>query len=346
MAASKTSKGASRAVTRGFTGVLGHARGIGVLRAQQQSQRLAHAYCLTGDEGIGKTAVARALGEELLLGPGQPARLDVHPDFWSDDRPEAISIDEIRFHPEKGAQAHEQSLQQFLSLKPFVAAQRVGLLANAERMTEAAQNCLLKTLEEPPPNTVLVLTTAYPDHLLPTVVSRCQTIALTPVSRSALVAWLVDRGTASDRAEGIASLAQGRPGLALHALQDPRWVDASDRWGREISALAFEPTDSVLAYASRFGQGPQAEQRVIASEALRALTSWLRDALLVQSGTALPMATERRDALIHWTGAVPADHLRTSLATAQRTQLLIDQNVNPRLAMEVMLLDFRLGARV
>jgi DNA polymerase-3 subunit delta' len=306
---------------------------------------LAHAYCLTGDEGIGKTAVARALGEELLLGPGQPPRLDVHPDFWSDDRPEAISIDEIRFHPEKGAQAHEQSLQQFLSLKPFVAPQRVGLLANAERMTEAAQNCLLKTLEEPPPNTVLILTTAYPDHLLPTVVSRCQTIALTPVSRSALVAWLVDRGTEPDRAEAIASLVQGRPGLALHALRDPEWVEASDRWGREISALAFEPTDSVLAYASRFGQGPQAEQRVIASQALRALTSWLRDALLVQSGTALPMATERRDALVHWTGAVPADHLRTSLATAQRTQLLIDQNVNPRLAMEVMLLDFRLGAR-
>src|SRR5438132_11502163 len=137
-------------------------------------------------------------------------------------------------------------------------------------MTEAPQNCFLKALQAPPPTPLLVRTTAYPDHLLPAVVSRCQSIALAPVSRSALVAWLVDRGTASDRAEGIASLAQGRPGLALHALQDPRWVEASDRWGREISALAFEPTDSVLAYASRFGQGPQAEQRVIASEALRA----------------------------------------------------------------------------
>ena len=345
MAALKTSKSTSRTAPRGFSAVVGHARAVGVLRAQQRSQRLAHAYCLTGDESIGKTAVARALGEELLLGPGQPPRLEVHPDFWSDDRPEAISIDEIRFHPEKGAQAHEQSLQQFLSLKPFVAPLRVGLLANAERMTEAAQNCLLKTLEEPPPSTVLILTTAYPDHLLPTVASRCQALSLTPVARGALVAWLVDRGTEPDRAEVIASLAQGRPGLALRALQDPDWVEASERWGRELTALAFEPTDGVLAYASRFGQGPQAEQRVIASQALRALTTWLRDGLLVQAGMAPPMGVERRDDLARWTGAVPPDHLRNSLATAQRTQLLIDQNVNPRLAMEVMLLDFRLGAR-
>ncbi len=345
MAALKTSKTSSRSALRGFDRVVGHARAIGVMRAQQQSRRLAHAYCLTGDESIGKTAVARALAEVLLLGPGQPPRLEVHPDFWSDDRPEAISIDEIRFHPEKGAQAHNQSLQQFLSLKPFVAPLRVGLLANAERMTEAAQNCLLKTLEEPPPNTVLLLTTAYPDHLLPTVVSRCQALPMTPVARAALVAWLVDGGTEPTRAETIASLAQGRPGWALRALDDPDWLEAFERWGREIAALVFEPTDSVLTYASRFGQGPQAEQRVIASSALRGLTAWLRDAMLVQSGMAPPMGAARRDELLRWTEDVRPDHLRMSLATAQRTQLLLDQNVNPRLAMEVMLLDFRLGNR-
>ena len=77
--------------------------------------------------------------------------------------------------------------------KPFVAPLRVALLANAERMTEAAQNCLLKTLEEPPPNTVLVLTTAYPDHLLPTCLSRCQLVAVSPVVSSALICGEITR---------------------------------------------------------------------------------------------------------------------------------------------------------
>src|SRR6266566_6498134 len=215
-------------VARGFAAIAGHDRAISILRAHRRAGRLAHAYCLTGEEAIGKTAVARSLAEELLLGEGQPTRLEVHPDFWCDDRPEAISIDEIRFHPERGAQAHDQSLQQFLSLKPFVAPLRVALLANAERMTEAAQNCLLKTLEEPPPNTVLVLTTAYPDHLLSTCLSRCQLIALSPVGRPALAEFIEGRHDNEAEAEALAGLAHGRPGWAVRAMSDRDWVVRMD----------------------------------------------------------------------------------------------------------------------
>jgi DNA polymerase-3 subunit delta' len=326
---------------QGFAVVAGHQRVIDTLRAHRHTGRLAHAYCFSGEEGIGKATLARALAEELLLGEGQPPRLEVHPDYWEDDRLEAISIDEIRFHPEKGAQAHDQSLQQFLSLKPFVASVRVALLANAERMTEAAQNCLLKTLEEPPPNTVLVLTTAFPDHLLPTVISRCQVIGLSPVGREALAGLVLSRKATEEQAEALASLAHGRPGWAMRALAEREWIVKLDRWAAQLAALAFEDVDGVLAYAAKFGQGPQAEMRGVASEALRGFTAFLRDAMLLQAGLLKAMPPERQSALDGWVARVPADHVRRSLAAAQRTQLLIDQNVNPRLAMEVMLLDLR-----
>ena len=304
---------------------------------------MAHAYCLTGEEGIGKASLARALAEEVLLGEGQPARLAVHPDYWEDDRSEAISIDEIRFQPERGAQAHDQSLQQFLSLKPFVAPMRVALLANAERMTEAAQNCLLKTLEEPPPNTVLVLTTAYPDHLLPTCLSRCQVIGLSLVGRPVLSGFIAERQGNTEEAEVLAGLAHGRPGWAVRALNEPEWVARMDRWGDELAGLAFEDVDGVLSYASRFGQGPQADMRLVTTDALRGLTAFLRDAMLHQAGLLNSMPVARRNVLEAWLARVPSDHVRRSLAAAQRTQLLIDQNVNPRLAMEVMLLDLRVN---
>ena len=342
MPATRTRRaGPAATVVRGFAAVAGHERAISTLRAHRDAGRLAHAYCLIGEEGIGKATVARALAEELLLGAGQPSRLEVHPDFWSDDRPEAISIDEIRFHPERGAQAHDQSLQQFLSLKPFVAPLRVALLANAERMTEAAQNCLLKTLEEPPPNTVLVLTTAYPDHLLPTCLSRCQLIALSAVGRSRLADFIASRSGNPDEAEALAGLAHGRPGWAVRAMLDRDWISRLDRWAEELVALAFEDVDGVLTYAARFGQGPQADMRLVASDALRAFTAFLRDAMLLQAGLLSRMPASRQAALETWVGRVPANHVRTALAAAQRTQLLIDQNVNPRLAMEVMLLDLR-----
>jgi DNA polymerase-3 subunit delta' len=329
----------------GYASIAGHERVIGILRAHQRSARLAHAYCLTGEEGVGKSAVARALAEELLLGEGQPPRLEVHPDYWEDDRAEAISIDEIRFHPDRGAQAHDQSLQQFLSLKPFVASARVALLANAERMTEAAQNCLLKTLEEPPPNTVLVLTTAFPDHLLPTVLSRCQVLGLSPVGRAALAGLVTRRRGSEEEAEALASLAHGRPGWALRALKDREWVARMDRWAEQLAALAFEDVDGILTYAARFGQGPQADMRLVTSEALRGFTAFLRDAMLLQAGLLNSMPSSRKAALEAWVARVPPDHVRASLAAAQRTQLLIDQNVNPRLAMEVMLLDLRANRR-
>jgi DNA polymerase-3 subunit delta' len=340
MPASRTRRSAAL-LPRGFAAIAGHERAISILQAHRRAGRLAHAYCLTGEEAIGKTAVARALAEELLLGDGQPSRLEVHPDFWSDDRPEAIGIDEIRFHPERGAPTHEQSLQQFLSLKPFVAPLRVALLANAERMTEAAQNCLLKTLEEPPPNTVLVLTTAYPDHLLPTCLSRCQLIALSPVGRPAMVGFIKARQAKELEAEALVGLAHGRPGWAARALTDRDWVVRIDRWAEQLAALAFEDVDGVLTYAARFGQGPQAEMRLVAGDALRGFTAFLRDAMLLQAAVLSPMPAERKSALEAWSARVPQDHVRASLAAAQRTQLLIDQNVNPRLAMEVMLLDLR-----
>src|SRR6202165_5798634 len=340
MPASRTRRGPAT-IAKGFAAIAGHQRAISILRAQKAAGRVAHAFCLIGEEGIGKTAVARALAEELLLSEGQPSRLEVHPDFWCDDRPEAISIDEIRFHPERGAPAHDQSLQQFLSLKPFVAPLRVALLANAERMTEAAQNCLLKTLEEPPPNTVLVLTTAYPDHLLSTCLSRCQVIALSAVGRPALAEFIRSRQPNEAEADALVGLAHGRPGWAARALTDRDWVVRIDRWAEQLAALAFEDVDGVLTYAARFGQGPQADMRLVAAEALRGFTAFLRDAMLLQAGVLSPMPADRKSALEAWFARVPPEHVRASLAAAQRTQLLIDQNVNPRLAMEVMLLDLR-----
>jgi hypothetical protein len=114
-----------------------------------------------------------------------------------------------------------------------------------------------------------------------------------------------------------------------------------DRWAEDLARLALEDADGVLSYAARFGQGPQAEMRVVASDALRAFIGFLRDAMLCAAGVGGPLPAARREFLETWTARVPPDHLRAALAGAQRTQLLIDQNVNPRLAMEVMLLDLR-----
>jgi DNA polymerase-3 subunit delta' len=157
----------------------------------------------------------------------------------------------------------------------------------------------------------------------------------------ALAAFVKARQPNEAEAEVLIGLAHGRPGWAARALTDRDWVVRMDRWAEQLAALAFEDVDGVLTYAARFGQGPQAEMRLVAADALRGFTAFLRDAMLLQAGVLSPMPAERKTALEAWSARVPLDHVRASLAAAQRTQLLIDQNVNPRLAMEVMLLDLR-----
>src|SRR5919204_3901360 len=99
-----------------FEGVAGHQQQIRLLESQLHTGRLSHAYLFVGEPCIGKTTVGRLLAQALL--PEAP--LHRHPDYWEDDRIKAIKIDEVRLLPDKGPEAHELSLQQFLSLKPAI----------------------------------------------------------------------------------------------------------------------------------------------------------------------------------------------------------------------------------
>jgi replication-associated recombination protein RarA len=164
-------------------------------------QRPPHAILLTGPYGVGKTAVGEWLAAELL---GVEV-VNQHPYFTAIYSPDgkAIGIDRVR------------ELEHVLSLKIPGSAiiQRVVLLSDAHLLTGEAQNALLKTLEEPPQGTILVLTSSEEDALLPTIQSRVQTIAVMPPPRDTLAAALTDRQTAN--IPQILALSGGLPGLAF-----------------------------------------------------------------------------------------------------------------------------------
>ena len=179
------------------------------------------------------------------------APLSRHPDYWEDDRLGTLKVNEIRLISDEGPDFHSQSLQAFLNLKPNVGRRRVAVVSNVGRLADLSQNLLLKTLEEPHPNRVIILTTpsVSPFVVIPTIVSRCQRVGFHPVAEGEIAQLLVSEGVAADRAEELASLSRGRPGWAVRAAGDPEVLDRHAAWTQRLEEVYGAPADVPLQLA-------------------------------------------------------------------------------------------------
>lgn len=222
--------------------IIGHAGSIGLLQRALESARVPHALLFQGPEGVGKGTVARALAAALLCETGaQDACGDCaaclkiehhgHPDLLFVRRlPKKLTKAEEERPPMDDLPDEEQAeqdlsnfvrvfqiraLARHAAFAPREGARRVFVIDPADAMNAEAQNGLLKTLEEPPGQAVLMLVASRPHLLLPTVRSRCFGLRFGPLDPAELAAQLARRGMSKEEAAARATLAGGRPGLAL-----------------------------------------------------------------------------------------------------------------------------------
>jgi hypothetical protein len=335
----------TQAPSEPFAGIAGHEPVLRLLRRQLDSGRLAHAYLLVGEPSVGKTAVARDLAHALL--PQAP--LERHPDYWEDDRRENLRIDEVRLLPDKQPEHHQQSLQAFLALKPGLGEYRVAVISNVGRLADPIQGILLKTLEEPHPGRVIVLTTpsVSPFVVLPTVVSRCQRVSFHTVQQPEVAALLRRHGVPEERAALLAALSRGRPGWALRAAGDPSAIELHEEWAERLAHIFGAPADAALRLAAELdaanfgwrqarrddrgeggsGGGGKSQELAIAGEdpVLFVLGSW-------QLELRRRMLEEVPSRMGGWARL---------LELSYDTLGYHEQNVSPRLALECFLLQAR-----
>lgn len=313
-------------MTGPFAGIAGHPQALAQLRSQLETDRLAHAYLFVGESGLGKSTAARALAAALLPEAG----LNRHPDYWEDDRIKPLSINEIRLLPDKPPELHELSLQAFLNLKPAVGSRRVALLVNVGRLRDQDQGVLLKTLEEPHPHRVIVLTTPSlnPFVVLPTVVSRCQRVFFHPVPAPEIEALLIGHGVEGGRARLLADLASGRPGWALRRARDEAVIELHHTWTRRLEEVFGAPADVPLHVAAQLDAEQMGWRRSEGDHedpALFAIASW---------------QVELRRRMLASRGREQGRWARL-LELSYDTLGYLEQNVSPRLALETFLLECR-----
>ncbi|MEL6185259.1 MAG: DNA polymerase III subunit delta' [Myxococcota bacterium] len=317
--------------------IVGHAARVEALRDALRRNRVAHAFLLEGPDGVGKHAVAKGFASALLCSNpvdgdacGEcPAcikvAIDSHPDLH---RVEANDKDNILLDSLR-------AVEQVIHLRAMEGGRKVVLIDGAERMKAPVQNALLKTLEEPPAATHLVLVTGRPRALLPTIASRCQRLIFGSL-RPEEVERVLSRASpelSREARKGLARIADGSPGRAL-ALD----YDALRERQAQVIALdrALDPdAPRALNAALERSSALAKEQRPTLGELLDTWTSWSRDQVLHLVGQPI-VHFDRAEEL-----AELADHRgldvclhRTEALLEARRQLDLPFNLNPQVVLE------------
>jgi DNA polymerase III subunit delta' len=225
--------------------VIGHQKTISHIFDLIRNERLPHALLFTGPEGIGKKRVALHLVQRLFCkNPEGPCEICSdcrrvaalqHPDlFWVEPEKDLIKIETVRV------------LKNALALKPFEAPVKAAVLVDAHSLNPAASNALLKTLEEPPPGTLLILTTFAPHRFLKTILSRCQKVYFSPLSTEETRAVLELTEEGKDLSPELILQSEGSPGRALN-LSPEAWEKVRKTI---LPALQTQPKDLLQLFSA------------------------------------------------------------------------------------------------
>jgi len=314
--------------------VVGHEWAVELLERSRANGRVAHAYLLIGLPQIGKTTLALNFAQALhCLGEGKPCGqcrscLKIahgnHPDVRIIEAVNGtIKIDQIR------------SMQREVALSPHEGRWKVYIIRQMERATTEAANCLLKTLEEPPAQVILMLTASDIDQLLPTIISRCQVLNLRPPSVLLVQKVLEGRwGVDLERAKLLARLSGGRLGWAVRASEDEAILRKRERRLDEMTELMGQGRVERLRYAQQLSQSPDGLREV-----LDLWLIWWRDLLLIKGGSSTEVTNIDREATLRSQAqGYNLTQMRDFIEALRAAVWQLEHNANTRLALEVLML--------
>jgi DNA polymerase-3 subunit delta' len=322
--------------------VRGHEAIVQAFQRVVERDRLAHAYLFTGPPGVGKRLFALELARALLCEARPPGKLEAcdrcsaclqaaagtHPDLFLTGRPEEshdLPIDTVR------------ELCRGLALKSARGRGKVAIVDDADDLNAAAANCFLKTLEEPPPQSVLLLIGTSPDLQLSTIVSRCQVIPFRPLPEHVVAELLPTLGVEDPvLVERLARMSGGSLGLA-QALADPALWEFRRTFLRGLTRFPLDTVALAKAWTQFVEDAGKesAPQRRRAGLVVRLLIDFLNAALTLSVGGTPCLAEEDdRRALEELTRRLGPDELLAVVDRCLEAERHIDRRVQLVLVLE------------
>lgn len=336
--------------------MIGHDWVVKLLHHHVSSRQVQHAYLLTGPDGVGKRTLgmrfAQALNCESPPSPGETCgecracRLTPQQTY-----PDLHVVEVGQLDEELGRTSSEILIEQIrrlrrqLALAPFEGKWRVALLLRFWEASEEASNALLKTLEEPPPQVVLMLTARSAESLLPTIVSRCEVIKLRTIPVAELKDVLEARGASKDRARLIAGLSDGRPGRALTLLEETKEMEKRAEILDDLIVLLKGKRTYRFNYCETLAKKKHKREplKKVRERAIDVLETWLslwRDAMILSIGAEADIQNTDRDLVLELLiSEFNQEEIVSSVQEIKRTIETIQQYANIRLSLETLMLD-------
>ena len=313
---------------------------IEVLKSALERGRIPASYLFSGPEGIGKSLAARnfakavnclnRVGSDACDACASCRKIDGnnHPDIHL-----IPPVDKVEGEEESGDAIkieHVRALQDRIYLRPYEGKYKVFIIDNAHLLTLDASNAFLKTLEEPPANSLMILITSKPQMLLSTIVSRCQQVKFPALSVQLLEGILRDQGVDGILSHYLAHFCEGRIGRALR-------LKGEDVLNRKNAVIDFFSSGDKAP-----GTGePLSKEKM--RESLGVLSTWLRDIYYLKAG--MPYAQlinlDRKMELLSAAGRYSLTDVDSLFKLVCDTSLHLEQNVNPRLLLNNMRLNFK-----
>ncbi len=327
--------------------VIGQERGISLLKHSLALGKLSHAYLFIGPPHIGKMTLTLNLAQALNCQADDKPCLECDScKKIKENKHSDVQIINLEYSEEEDTERKLIGVEQIdgilhdASLPPFEGNYKIFIIEKAELLSIGAANRLLKTLEEPEAKVVFILLTTNEKRLLKTVVSRCQRIELKPMPLTEEAKVLVEKyGTNPEQARLIAGLSHGCLGWAITAAKDTQILTRRQEALDEIINIIKGDSEGRFAYVARLAVDFTKNRQAVYD----ALDMWLdlwRDLLLVKLDCADMITNiDRQDVLVKMAANYSVHQIRKFIKSIESAALQLKQNVNQRLALEVMMLD-------
>lgn len=309
------------------------------LQTAIKTGNLSHAYIINGEYGSGRQTIASALAKTIqcqsktddtdacgVCTSCKQAESHNHPDikYITHDKT-SISVNDIR-----------EQLNNDISIKPYSSEYKIYIIPDANKMTEQAQNALLKTIEEPPVYAIIILLTENCDSLLPTIRSRCVTLTMNPVEKDKICTYLENKFQLEpEQAQIAANYCQGNIGKAIRFASSSDFIEMKNQVLKLLKNLDSMDIASIIDTIKEFST-----HKNDINDYLDLMLLWYRDVLMfkVTKDANLLLYGDEYSAISEQATKRDYENIENIIAAIDKAKVRLKANVNFDVTIELMIL--------